>query len=136
MTKARERMQMFSEGARTLPSRDSGWQAHHQNDRQAEQFGVSCSEQNGVALLGSLGAPPPLQDCQGLEEGTRSILFTAVSPVPRPHPLWNEYVLPDQLGEGRGRVRGGWVGRDPRIHWSSMLLRVKRVLENRAKPSR
>lgn len=33
-------------------------------------------------------------------------------------------------------MQGGWGGSDPRIHWSSMLLRVKRVLENRAKPSR
>lgn len=29
---------------------------------------------------------------------------------------------------------GGWG--NPRIHWSSMLFSVKRVLENRAKPSR
>ena len=33
-----------------------------------------------------------------------------------------------------GTLRGG--GWDARIHWSSMLFSVKRVLENRAKPSR
>ena len=54
----------------------------------------------------------------------RTVLLATASPVPRP------------ATDGKGQGAGGWVGRDPRIHWSSMLLRVKRVLENRAKPSR
>ena len=39
-------------------------------------------------------------------------------------------------GDGEGQGARGLGRRDPRIHWSSMLLSVKRVLENRAKPSR
>lgn len=51
------------------------WRAHHPNDGQAEQFGERCSEQIGAALLGSLGVPPPPQDCQGSEEETRPYLL-------------------------------------------------------------
>ena len=51
--------------------------------------------------------------------------------------LWNGCALSGQQEDKKGRVHGEGMGRwDPRIHWSSMLLSVKRVLEKRAKPSR
>lgn len=81
---------------------------------QAEKFGVSCSEQSGAAPLGSPGAPPPPQDCQLPEGGSRPVLSTAVSPVPRPQlgTWWNEEALPDQLGGwgGAGRKGAGQTG--------------------------
>lgn len=88
---------------------------------------MSCYEHSRTVSLRSLGDLPPPQDCKFPEGRDQGCFFHCCI----------SYSL---MGVWTGRAGcledagGGWG--NPRIHWSSMLFSVKRVLENRAKPSR
>lgn len=114
-------------------------QAHHPQDHPAERCRMSCSERSRAAFLRSLGPPSPtrLEAPEGRDRACFSCAHTRTWHSAGAQHTSVEWMSSLRTAKGQeGKGAWGMGRRDPRIHWSSMLLSVKRVLEKRAKPSR